>query len=528
MVEAGPTHSHLVLDSLKCRRHREDETRWLLESVFDYLTNREMCIALATCAGWHVAGTQSPWARVAWIRRIPAEKSDAAELLRRHCCPRGRFLALKYAPSRQLRRTRRRLRREAEEENGAWKEERAPLESALRSARARLRVVACLCVGAAYASMPRGEATLLLLWPVRFAWHASSISRLAHDSLADYSIETFFSNDQGFSALKRELVNRWRSTWPVAHALTSPDALELRRYAFATSTVCVIVAIALLIAWWRCVWYALGSVCSELGLASFDVADCELRLKLLEQTSAHRRRIVEIRMEEDILFRERTALSVFQRQRRRRLSTPVNPYQGRDEDSFTPVHPETETTTPQTNTSSSPAWQRRLPHDCGKVLAMVASRVCRRWRTWKAKRDTRRFVEIAAELNRPLIRILAASSVFVVVALLVAVCARAPRATPRKQGDHVQIALRYAARAAMILVGAVRQDILPVCFLMVKFVASCLRMLLCRALFSHYGIIFAPVLTLSLAFASSSEDDAKARKDDNDEGRATTAALAAQ
>lgn len=533
-------HSHVVVLQ-RGNAWPPVEMRWVLEEIFEFLTDSELCQSLTTCSRWQATASQGAWANVAWTERCESAlcmcrssgslmAQSAAfgrsaglwgelreESSRLHCCARGRFLAVAFVPACQIGRRRLRLRRAVEEARRAWRAERAPTEAALASSKRRLRVVVLCVVSSVYLVLPYHEATLLVWWPVRFAWHASSIARLAHDSLAHYSIEAFFfgpgrgessrraassitSWQERLEAVKRGLVVRakhLRSTWPVAHALTSPDALELRRYAFATSTVCLVVCVALLAAWWRCVWYALGSICAELGLASFDVAERELQLKLFAATSQH---VAALR---DAEAAEGAFLKITQQEhvpsffRRRHL--PANPYRGHD--------------LPDNNaysllgTGSVQKKQNladRIERDCSKFAAALASSIGRRWRSWSTKCSAfPRFLDMAAELNKPLIRLLVASSAFVLFALLVAVCARE---TPRERQGLAAIVLRYACRALLILLDAIRQDVLPVCFLLAKFAVTCLHMLLRRAFFGYRALFFAPVLALILTFCQPKDD----------------------
>jgi len=330
------------------------------------------------------------------------------------------------------------------------------------------------------------EFLLVAFWPVRFAWHASSIARLAHAPLVHYSLESIFLEN----------------AFPVAHALAAPDALELRRYAFGTSLACLVVAVALLLAWWRCLWYALGAVISEFfGLSAFDVASAELRLKKLKDTSLKRSSYV-------------ASVAAERRCWRFRLGGGFrNPYRG------------------HVNDDDESWWQqwRRRRDDGGLLLKsrrgltrrprrrffdsspllsargkQSAWRVARglKWRLATRLRDLekRRLLSVTAELNRPLLRLLAAATAFVLSALVVVVVLR----------DR-QTKWSYVFRATVIFAAAVRQDVLPVVLVVLKLCTVACAAVVRRALALISPVLFLGLL-LTLASSPSSPSSLSSKK----------------
>lgn len=237
-------HSHVVV-----AQRGPGLKRWMLESILEFLDDRTMGEAMAVCTRWHVTATLGPWARGYWSQQQGLGLHDN----KCACCPRGAFL-MYVAPERQMER---------------WQRERDSIVTALTRERRRLRVVVILTLTLAQVLLPSREALYLVLWPIQLVWDFSKVARLAHSPLLG------------------------ETDWPLAHALASPDTLELRHYAFITSATCVVVGCVLTQIWWRIVWYALGTI-------TFDVADLELKLKKLDKRKVRRaewkraRKIVEL------------------------------------------------------------------------------------------------------------------------------------------------------------------------------------------------------------------------------------------
>ena len=256
-----------------------------VQSVLEFLDDDALARAITACRAWHDVAVESAWAEGAWRHRgdvaVRAFERrggpDAAcasavtrEATRRHCCARGRFLALAFAPACQLRRRARRRRREADVAARRWAEERRGAERELQRSTRRLRVVALVALFALRATLGAGEAARVLLWPSRAVWRVAASLFVVVDPLR---IET----------------TAWQQTMPFMHAILSPDALEVRRHAFFAAVVLCVAHCAALVAWWRFLWYALGAFCSDnLGLASLDAARCRVTLLKLEESSEAR------------------------------------------------------------------------------------------------------------------------------------------------------------------------------------------------------------------------------------------------
>ena len=295
-----PNHSHAMFAA---PRESSQQPRWALENVFDFLDDPTLCRTLRVCRGWRATGTTGAWASKAWAARGDAAvawaaargaaspedrcvaRALAAEAARDHCCGRGRFLGLAYAPACQRRRVARLRRREVEAAARRWRDERAPVEAAARRAAARLRWFSGAALVVVTSSLGAPESCRLAFAPSRVLWRASRVLSLAHAPLAESAIAARFES----AATWRDAARSWRDAMPLVHAALSPEALDLRRYAFFTSVVLLVLHCALLFFWWRFLWYALGAAFSgALGLESLDVASRLVDLRDLEDRSEAR------------------------------------------------------------------------------------------------------------------------------------------------------------------------------------------------------------------------------------------------
>jgi len=111
------------------------------------------------------------------------------------------------------------------------------------------------------------ESFVFFFWPVRFTWHTFRVARLAYPVV---------------------ILDTWLSvSFPLAHFLAAPDALQFRRFIFFTSCVCFVLCIALLLAWWRFLFYCLGAFCSEIfGLHALDLVAHQTKFNQLCLTSS--------------------------------------------------------------------------------------------------------------------------------------------------------------------------------------------------------------------------------------------------
>ena len=252
-----------------------------VQSILEFLDDDALARAMTACRAWHDVACGSAWADKAWRargddavrafeQRGGADAACAAAVRkeggRRHCCARGRFLAMAFTPACQLRRRARRRRREADAAARRWAEERRQAERELQRATRRLRIVALIALLALRATLGAGEAARVLLWPSRVVWRVAASLFVVVDPLRVDA-----------------------STMPFMHAILAPEALEVRRHAFFAAVVLCVAHCAALVAWWRFLWYALGAFCSDhLGLASLDAARCRVALLRLEESSEAR------------------------------------------------------------------------------------------------------------------------------------------------------------------------------------------------------------------------------------------------
>jgi len=437
-------HSHLVINP-RCRFAPLE--RWAVEVVAEYLSDEDLARGmLGVSPHWHFILTDGAWARRRWHAKDDADDAPAAV---DSCCARGRYLALMYAPERQRRREVARLRAVTKRARERWHAEREPLLREVRRAKARLSVVAVLCVLLLFKYAHPSDAAVVIFWPLKFVWRASSIPRLAHDLLLEEKKEGFFR---------------------VAEFLAAPDALAVRRYAFGTSIACCVVAGSALLAWWRCLFYALGALVPVPG---FDVATTEFHLKTLRDTSKQRR-----------LYKE-----ALREERRRHSRRPPPPLPQRRR-------------------------RRRLLFGVGGGGAMTTTRV-----TFRAVVEKRVVEALAAyaELARPLLRVLVASSAFVVAALLLIVAT-----TP-----HAEALRTYVVKAALIFLGAVKHDLVPVFFVVAKlgtrlglvFLRHALTFVLFGRVVKLLCLLLAGLLLLSFLFdtnfsqgSHSDDDDTRRRR----------------
>ena len=97
---------------------------------------------------------------------------------------------------------------------------------------------------------------------------------------------------------------------------------------------------------------------------------------------------------------------------------------------------------------------------------------------------------VAAELNRPLLRVLGVSSFFLVAALFMVVLATEKNST-------VEIIALYLLRASLILMAAVRKDIFPVFRVFLKIATALISTVLSQL--SRHNLLF-PLFLLLLFF----------------------------
>ena len=392
-------HSHVALLS-------RSPFREPLELAVEWLSDRELSMLIETCSRWHSAELSWHWQ----VRALLLADDEPPES--RHCCGRGLFLALTYSPQRQLVREKERLRKNVNLTRKEWQIEELPYVQKLRKARRRLSGVALSLAWLLLKTANGSDAMIVLFWPCSFVWHASSIPRLAHDPLAGH----------------------WRSTFPISHFVGHPDALDMRRYFFATALAVLAVAFALLLFWWNCLWYALGNCMSEMGFSDFDVAHFELELKELKRKST--------------LFQN--YCSALEEEKHLSSKKLKNPY----------------------------SLQRRR------------AKPLKTWLFFRRSKRKMSSLTVAAELNRPLLRVLGIASCFLVAALFMVVLATEKNST-------VEIIALYLLRASLILMAAVRKDIFPVFRVFLKIATALISTLLSQL--SRHNLLF-PLFLLLLFF----------------------------
>lgn len=184
-------HSHVQVQ----REESWPIPRWILELVAEHVNDADLSRALAVCGSWNVALTTGPWSDAAWTKRATAMDDDEDQ--KRHCCPRGKFLAKIYAPQRQWRRESQRLTAVVERERRKYRDECRPYLTTVRQTRKRLSVIAVLAV--LLFIKYSDDAVLVFFWPVRFAWHISSIARLPHPPVPISSFFLIFGFSDSFS-----------------------------------------------------------------------------------------------------------------------------------------------------------------------------------------------------------------------------------------------------------------------------------------------------------------------------------------
>ena len=494
-------HTHLKVGACTGAVH---PPRWAMENVFDFLDDASLCVGLGCCRAWHACGTEGAWAAHAWASRgecavvgAAARAADCAEdrcvaralggeFARRHCCARGLFLGLAYAPACQRRRLARRRRREVDAAALRWRDERSPLEAAARRSTRRLRFASVVALFVLGESLGGGEAVRVAFVPSRILWRASRIVSLAHAPLADGGIDSKFSSSATTSTFPprnlfgprrdhhRAAARSWRDAMPWVHAALAPEALDLRRYAFFTSVLLFVLHVAVLAVWWRFLWYALGALlASAFNLGSLDVAERQLDLAALEERSEARfswmRAVVAEREEalylvavedaeqgsSDFLWTRLSALRISAWfHQGGRAPTPPNPYRGDDD-----VADDDAADGRRGGAGDDVAFHHHK--------TLVAGAAARRPSLGPKKRH-RSLASLLKDLlflNQLQVVVLCVSSATLLLALAVVLH---HRADAEKATDRQTLLAHYATNAAAILATSVYQDATALALIPVK------------------------------------------------------------